>query len=417
MKSQFEQHLKQSLENYEVKYNSAHWADMEKRLDKMSAGKPASNAGKIIGIAAAGIAAVGLIYFLSTNHSEKTKVEQPAASSQVVSSAKTETQENQVRQNENSQTVNHNSEIASKENVTKEKTITIEKNNSSETKPAAEKTESTNNVTENKTENQKAQTQNPPQQVQINSFNAAFNSPSSACSGTAVEFSALTKEQSVYHWDFGDGKTSGETNPKHIFQKAGTYTVKLKLTSVKNKTTDEQKNTLTVNPVPITEINSSVADDNNPSLIIFEAKDKTIKDWSWNFGDGQNSKEQNPAHSYIKTGTYDVIATTTNNFGCSVSVRKTINIENLFPLAPNSFTPNGDGKNDEWMPISFVSGDYNFTLRIFDRNGQKVFETSDKNNAWDGANTKAGDVFIWKATVKEKNGKEANYSGTITVAP
>ena len=81
MKNQFEQHLKTSLENYEVKYNPAHWEDMQSRLNKTSAGK-SSSAGKVLGIAAAVIATAGLVYFLSTNNMENIPSEKSITTAQ-----------------------------------------------------------------------------------------------------------------------------------------------------------------------------------------------------------------------------------------------------------------------------------------------------------------------------------------------
>jgi gliding motility-associated-like protein len=236
-----------------------------------------------------------------------------------------------------------------------------------------------------------------------------------ACVGTAVQF--IHENPAVpctYRWDFGDGKTSSEKSPDHEYKKPGTYTVKLKVTGIKDKITDEKQQTIVVNPKPLVEIDFTPSE-YNPSEINFEAKGNNISEYLWDFNDKETSFEKNPVHSYAKTGNYKVTLTVKNSFGCSSTEARLVTIESLFPLAPNSFSPNGDGKNDTWMPASFLHGDYNFTLTIFDRNGKEVFSTSDKNDAWNGANAKTGDVFIWKAIVKHKNGKTGNYNGTITI--
>lgn len=85
-------------------------------------------------------------------------------------------------------------------------------------------------------------------------------------------------------------------------------------------------------------------------------------------------------------------------------------------LAPTGFSPNGDGINDAWMPVALLNGDYIFTIIIYDKSGNVVFTTSDKNHPWDGQQVKTGDTFIWKAMVKDKNGEETNYKGMITIA-
>ena len=49
---------------------------------------------------------------------------------------------------------------------------------------------------------------------------------------------------------------------------------------------------------------------------------------------------------------------------------------------PNAFTPNGDGTNDTWKPVPAFVKDFN--LKVYDRWGQLVFETSDKHQSFDG---------------------------------
>ena len=415
MKNQFEQYLKQSLGNYEVKYNSAHWTDMESRLNKASVGKSLS-AGKILGIAAGIITVAGLIYFFIANNSENKQQKNTTITAQKFSANNNDSKNNQI----NKLNTETKSEVTSVNNSNKEKVNT----NNKDTEKKIISTETSETQTSNNTKENRTDTK---EQVQItktepplspnSAFNAAFHlNQNSVCAGTTVEFNAdNAKVPCTYHWEFGDGKTSGEQSPKHVYQKTGTYTVKLRLTSTTDKTSDEQKNTLIVNPSPNIEVNYSASNE-NPSLINFEAKDGSVREWSWDFGDKQVSKEQSPSHAYSKKSNYDVIVTATNYSGCSSSSRKLVNIENLFPLAPTGFSPNNDGTNDSWIPASFANGDYNFTLTISDKSGREVYKTSDKNSPWDGANTKVGETFSWKAEVKDKNGKVSSYSGYIIIA-
>jgi gliding motility-associated-like protein len=83
---------------------------------------------------------------------------------------------------------------------------------------------------------------------------------------------------------------------------------------------------------------------------------------------------------------------------------------------PNIFSPNGDGNND----IAFVRGvgvEYlNFV--IFDRWGEKVFETNDINNGWDGTfrgQKMNNGVFVYYLQATFKNGEEVTKKGDITL--
>ena len=407
MKDNFEQHLKTSLDSFEAKYNPAHWADMESRLNKSGAGKSVST-GKILGIAAGIISVAGLVYYFSTNDSGNKQTDNTITTAQNIPL------NNNVEKDPSTTlkvTNNNEPEVIANNNSKEEKAIS-ENKISKEKISSQEKTET---ITENKSDKQEQpQTSTIEPNASNAGLNASFHSQNSVCLGTAAEFTADgVKTTCTYRWEFGDGKTSGEQSPKHTYAKAGTYTVKLRLTSTKDKTSDEQKNILVVNSVPNIDMNYNVSDE-NPSLVNFEAKDGNVKEWNWDFGDKQSSGKQNPSHEY-KKGNYDVIVTATNTSGCSSSARKLVAIENEFPLAPTAFSPNNDGINETWMPGSFTNGDYNFSLTVFDRTGKEVFKTSDKNNAWRGDNAKTGDRFTWKAAVKDKNGKEANYQGVITI--
>jgi gliding motility-associated-like protein len=116
------------------------------------------------------------------------------------------------------------------------------------------------------------------------------------------------------------------------------------------------------------------------------------------------------------TITYCVVGT--NTFGCSDTACIVVNVDNdcgqlFLPLA---FSPNGDGKNDVWK----IRGRCikSFELRIFDRWGEKVFETVNPNEGWDGTfNGKAlgSDVYVFFVTITMRNGEVKNLKGDITI--
>ncbi|MCX6351533.1 MAG: gliding motility-associated C-terminal domain-containing protein [Bacteroidetes bacterium] len=68
-------------------------------------------------------------------------------------------------------------------------------------------------------------------------------------------------------------------------------------------------------------------------------------------------------------------------------------------LVPTVFTPDGDGLNDKWNPLPVFVEDYN--MRVYNRWGELVFESNDKNYQWDGTfhnNTRPDNVCIWLVT-------------------
>jgi gliding motility-associated-like protein len=86
-------------------------------------------------------------------------------------------------------------------------------------------------------------------------------------------------------------------------------------------------------------------------------------------------------------------------------------------LMPNAFTPNNDGLNDSFAPITICQFK-SYEFKIFNRFGNLVFETNDIKNEWNGAkddNALASDVYVWYINAVGLNGKIVKQSGEITL--
>jgi len=130
----------------------------------------------------------------------------------------------------------------------------------------------------------------------------------------AHEFSAqVTGNADTYSWAFGDGGTSSDENPSHTYIAPGTYQVCLTVTSVCGTTQTCQA--LTVSCLaPQADYNYT-----NSGLSVSFA-DASINDpaqWLWDFGDGSNSSQQNPQHTYQFPGAYQVCLTASATCGGS----------------------------------------------------------------------------------------------------
>ncbi len=416
MKDRFEQHIKDSLAGFEAEYNPADWSDLQNRLNKANAGK-SSGIGKGLLIAASVVVASGTIYYFTTTENKNTTANNVAVKT-----------ENVVAEN-----ASGNTDVPAKpaeEGKKDQEPVSVKAENSNpapeqpdtETKQiSSEKTvqQVAANTAENKSPVQE-QVQNPVTQqpsAPATALSAAFRTDiSKICAGTSVQFIADKNESCTYKWFFGDGQSSVEQNPTHIFTEAGTYAVKLRVLSVKDKKQAEQKNTIVVIAAPSVQINHDISEENHLQ-VRFEGDADKANEWKWDFGDRQFSSMQNPTHTYTKKGNYKVSLTAKNAAGCtSVTVKDIVLKNEIDLLAPNAFSPDGNGVNDTWMPVALLSGDYIFSLTITDIAGNVVFKTSDKNRAWDGQNAKTGDTFIWRAVVKDKNGEDSNYQGLITIS-
>jgi gliding motility-associated-like protein len=213
---------------------------------------------------------------------------------------------------------------------------------------------------------------------------ANFTIPDSLCIGTPftplITFSNVTSTT----WTFGDGTSSTGTKPSHTYGGVGTYTVTL---IAQNPGACKGSDTLTeiITIIGTPKANFSYTPTTPVANIptTFTNLSVNATRYLWDYGDNTSGTEENPIHQYSKTGTYKVCLTAYNASNCPSVVCKQAPAE-IVPLLglPTAFSPNGDGEND----ILYVRGAAIKTLdlKIWNRWGQLVFETTDQRIGWDG---------------------------------
>lgn len=147
-------------------------------------------------------------------------------------------------------------------------------------------------------------------------------------------------------WNFGDGSTSSQVNPGHIYAAAGTYTVRLTVTDNDDAdaTVSKSVSVVTANGSPHADFAYSA---DGLAVHFTDASsdsDGTIADHQWDFGDGANSAQSNPSHTYAAAGTYSVRLTVTDNNGATDTATRSITINALANNAPEvdfEFTTDG----------------------------------------------------------------------------
>jgi gliding motility-associated-like protein len=105
----------------------------------------------------------------------------------------------------------------------------------------------------------------------------------------------------------------------------------------------------------------------------------------WDFGDGTFSNELNPVHTYINPRDYVVTMTVTYPFGCVYIQTISLMVEKGYLLVvPNAFTPNEDGLNDTFRPVTKALK--NVRLDIYDTWGSLIYsEEGETLRGWDGS--------------------------------
>jgi gliding motility-associated-like protein len=216
---------------------------------------------------------------------------------------------------------------------------------------------------------------------------AQFETPAIGCSPYNAVFNNTSLGGQQFLWDFGDGTTSTEINPTHLYPNPGTYTVHL--TATDNSTcnpTDDTTATITVVEGPISSFSFSPTQPKENTPFEFTNLSTNAVKYKWDFGDGDTllTTDLLPvSHLFNFTNTYTVCLIAFNVNGCTDTSCQQVSAL-IAPLAdvPNAFSPNGDGINDVISVRGY--GISKMTWNIFNRWGQLVFRSTSLNNAWNG---------------------------------
>jgi len=207
----------------------------------------------------------------------------------------------------------------------------------------------------------------------------------------------------AYIWDFGDGVTLNTINPVHSYTSSGTYTITLIAidTTCSNRDTTTQEVSFDYN-IPPPEVTVTANPCGDGSIAVEFANDSAWYAFTWEFSDGKVDHNKIPKHKFAITGNYSVhlIITDTlcnNEFTFDFADYFLISENRLY--IPNSFTPNGDENNEEFI-ISGNSCLANAEFVILNSFGQEIFITSNPfEEFWDGTyngQEAQGDVYVYR---------------------
>lgn len=236
----------------------------------------------------------------------------------------------------------------------------------------------------------------------------AFNLiPIEGCAPLKVDFLNLTEYGDSVSWGFGDGNFSTLPVAEHTYQEPGLYAVELFVSSGNGLCYDDTLASQAVWVHPVANSAFSV----DPLIISQDAPLIYLN----NNSNGYNSLEffidtilvsnelpsaymfQNP-----DSGLVQLMLIANNEFGCPDTSTQDVMIKSSPSFYfPNSFSPNGDGKNDVYR-VYFDRAPTYYSVAIYDRWGHRVFESTDYNEAWDGTFMNRGgepiksDVYVLK---------------------
>ncbi len=251
---------------------------------------------------------------------------------------------------------------------------------------------------------------------------AKFELPQSACAPFTAVFKNTSLAGQTFTWDFGDSTTSNSINPSHLYASPGSYVVKL--TAVDPNTCNGQDATqLTLvvqgSPTAVFTVTPTVPVENTP-FVFSNASSANAVRFKWVFGDGDSlltTSRSNVEHQYNATGTFNVCLIAFNQLGCTDTVCTTVKTIVVPRLdVPNAFTPLGPEQASRIYVKGFAVAKMKFT--IYNRLGQKVFESADINQGWDGkfkGVVQPMDVYAYTLEVEFSDGTKTTKKGDITL--
>ncbi len=169
-------------------------------------------------------------------------------------------------------------------------------------------------------------------------------------------------------WDFGDGNSSTQNDPFHIYNTNGAFRVCLTIFGPNCQ--DVYCDSVFVNSTGggncVANFSNSISG-NTASFTDISTGSPTV--WSWDFGDGSTSNSQNPSHTYANAGTYNVCLSIWDNNGtCQSSWCDALVIgggsgtcQAAFTAQPDSMPVFGTG----WQFTNLSTGNYNTSLWDF----------------------------------------------------
>jgi gliding motility-associated-like protein len=243
-----------------------------------------------------------------------------------------------------------------------------------------------------------------------------------ACDLQPVHFkdSCTADSKLLYEWKFGDGTVSSQSDPFHLYEGIGSYSTSLAITTEHGcKDTFSLPAAIEVFPSPHADFYVSPKEATVFSATISafdESSDAFLCYINW--GDGIVEYNCNSSHVFTKSGTYPIMQVVANSYGCYDTAFAEVIIHPEFTFwIPNAFTPDADNVNDVFKPV--LVGVHNYSFLIFDRWGEKVFETTNSEEGWNGfirGKLSENDVYVYKIIFRDdvKNSTH-QYIGNVTL--
>ena len=204
-------------------------------------------------------------------------------------------------------------------------------------------------------------------------------------------------------WTFDDGITSTKKDTSIAYTVFGNKSATLFVSNGVCSATSTSNAIVLDNNLDAVFENTSVVCPGDPAIFREESYNRVVS-WLWDFGNGNTSTDPIPPVQFYQapndnsTREIQTRLIVTNDIGCSDTAYRSIKVVgNCYIAVPKAFSPNGDGLNEYLYPTNaYKAKDLYFA--IYNRNGNKLFETRDWQIKWDGTykgNPQDPGTYVW----------------------
>ncbi|MCB0794809.1 MAG: gliding motility-associated C-terminal domain-containing protein [Flavobacteriales bacterium] len=246
--------------------------------------------------------------------------------------------------------------------------------------------------------------------------------PTTGCAPWCVDLSDMSPGAAQVQWELGDGATAMGASYVHCFQGPGIYSPTVSIADGAGCDTTVALPAITVLAPPVVAIGVTPAVVNaEDPFVTVSAIPQNAATWSWSLGAPVFASSTDPSVTarIPAVGCHPVQLIATSTDGCSDTARAEVCMEERFQLhVPNAFTPDGDGFNDVFLPVTNAFRLQDYELLVYDRWGGLVFSSGMNEPAWDG--TSSGSeapmgVYGWVLSVRDPFGERYRAQGHVTL--
>jgi gliding motility-associated-like protein len=256
---------------------------------------------------------------------------------------------------------------------------------------------------------------------------ARFETPTAVCAPYTAVFTNTSIGGQTFQWDFGDpasgaNNVSTLANPTHFYANPGNYTIRLTANDPNtcNKT-DDTTFTITVSDRPTASFTYTPVTpvENTPNVFTNTSSANSVS-FKWLFGDGDSlvtTSRADVTHQYNSTNKFIVHLIAYNSVGCPDTATQEVTTFITPALdVPNAFTPKSNDVNSVVLVRGF--GIVKMRFIIWNRWGQKVFESNNLFQGWDGkvkGVVQPMDVYAYTLDVEFFDKTKTTRKGDITL--